>query len=114
MYEAPNAPFVVREFPLRPVVAGEVLVRVSMCTICGADVHSYRGRRPNPLPGLLGHEIIGIVEAMGDEGALADPSAAAMCLPLGQEAIPPSGHAVTISLVAADGLPARPPVVAAP
>jgi NADPH:quinone reductase-like Zn-dependent oxidoreductase len=39
-----------------------------MCTICGSDVHSYRGRRPNPLPGLLGHEIIGVVEEIGGDG----------------------------------------------
>jgi threonine dehydrogenase-like Zn-dependent dehydrogenase len=68
MYQAPNTPFVLREYPLRPVSAGEVLVRVSMCTICGSDVHSYRGRRPNPLPGLLGHEIIGVVEDIGGDG----------------------------------------------
>src|SRR5262245_44086884 len=65
VYLAPNTPFVLREFPLRAAAAGEVVVRVSMCTICGSDVHSYRGRRPNPVPGLLGHEIIGVVEEIG-------------------------------------------------
>ena len=70
IYDAPGKPFRVVEYPVRAVRDGEVLVRVSMCTICGSDVHSYRGRRPNPVPGILGHEIIGTVEAV--DGAVTD------------------------------------------
>lgn len=66
VYEAPNTPFVLKEFPLRPVRRGEVLVRVTMSTICRSDIHSYEGRRPNPHPGILGHEIIGIIEDIGE------------------------------------------------
>ncbi|MGH9809073.1 MAG: zinc-binding dehydrogenase, partial [Terriglobia bacterium] len=65
VYEAPNTPFVMKEFPLRPVHRGEVLVKVTMSTICRSDIHSYEGRRPNPCPGILGHEIIGIIEELG-------------------------------------------------
>ncbi len=67
VYEAPNTPFVLKQFPLRPVRRGEVLVRVSMSTICRSDIHSYEGRRPNPCPGILGHEIIGIIEEIGPD-----------------------------------------------
>ena len=66
VYEAPNKPFVLREFPLRPTRRGEVLVRVTMSTICRSDIHSYEGRRPNPCPGILGHEIIGVVAEIGE------------------------------------------------
>jgi alcohol dehydrogenase len=65
IYEAPNAPFVIREYPLRPAGPREVLVRVTMSTICRSDIHSYEGRRPNPVPGILGHEIIGVIEEIG-------------------------------------------------
>lgn len=65
VYEAPNAPFLIKEYPLRAPAAGEVLVRITMSTICRSDIHSYEGRRPNPCPGILGHEIIGVVEEMG-------------------------------------------------
>jgi len=65
VYDAPNAPFVVREYPVRPVKPREVLVRVTMSTICRSDIHSYEGRRPNPVPGILGHEIIGVIEEIG-------------------------------------------------
>ena len=53
-YDAPNAPFQVQPYPLREPQAGEVLVRVSMSTICRSDIHSYQGHRPNPCPGVLG------------------------------------------------------------
>jgi threonine dehydrogenase-like Zn-dependent dehydrogenase len=65
VYESPNAPFELRTYPVREPGPGEVLVRVRMCTICRSDVHSYRGRRPNPTPGVLGHEIVGTIVAMG-------------------------------------------------
>lgn len=65
VYDAPNQPFFVREYPLRPTRPGEVLVRIRMSTICRSDIHSYHGNRPNPCPGLLGHEIIGTIEELG-------------------------------------------------
>ena len=65
VYEAPNTPFIIKEYPLRPVKVDEVLVRVSMSTICRSDIHSYEGKRPNPHPGILGHEIIGTIVELG-------------------------------------------------
>jgi len=65
VYEKPNAPFEVREYPVRDARAGEVLVRITMSTICRSDIHSYEGHRPNPCPGILGHEIIGVIEQIG-------------------------------------------------
>ena len=76
VYEAPNTPFVLKEFPVRPVKPREVLVRVTMSTICRSDIHSYEGRRPNPCPGILGHEIIGVIEELGgtiDKDMRGDP-----------------------------------------
>ena len=65
MYEKPNAPFVVQEYPVRDVTEREVLVKITMSTICRSDIHSYHGHRSNPCPGILGHEIIGTVEQLG-------------------------------------------------
>ncbi len=65
VYDAPNEPFVIREYPLRPAKPDEVLVRITMATICRSDIHSYQGHRPNPCPGILGHEIIGVIEELG-------------------------------------------------
>lgn len=44
---------------------GEVLVRVSCCTLCRSDLHTHAGRRIEPTPTILGHEIIGRIEAFG-------------------------------------------------
>ena len=66
VYEKPNTPFVLKDYPLRPVRTGEVLVRITMATICRSDIHSWEGKRPNPCPGILGHEIIGVIEEIGE------------------------------------------------
>lgn len=71
MYDAPNAPFRLESRPLTPPQPGEALVRIRMSTICRSDIHSYQGHRPNPHPGVLGHEIIGDIVALG-EGVTAD------------------------------------------
>lgn len=67
VYDAPNTPFEIREYPLRDVRPDEVLVRISMSTICRSDIHSWEGRRPNPCPGILGHEIIGVIDQLGSD-----------------------------------------------
>ena len=66
VYDRPNAPFELRLFPIREPRPGEVLVKVRMCTICRSDIHSYLGHRPNPTPGVLGHEIIGTIVTLGE------------------------------------------------
>ncbi|NOK19115.1 zinc-binding dehydrogenase [Corallococcus carmarthensis] len=45
--------------------AGEAVIRVTLTTICGTDVHILRGEYPVK-PGLtVGHEMVGIVEELG-------------------------------------------------
>lgn len=65
VYDAPNTPFEVKEYPVREALPNEVLVRITMSTICRSDIHSYLGHRPNPCPGILGHEIVGVIEQIG-------------------------------------------------
>ena len=44
---------------------GAALCKVRMSTICGSDLHTISGRRKEPTPIILGHEIIGEVVALG-------------------------------------------------
>jgi S-(hydroxymethyl)glutathione dehydrogenase/alcohol dehydrogenase len=44
---------------------GEVLIRVAACGVCHSDLHIVKGDLPFVLPCVLGHEISGIVEALG-------------------------------------------------
>jgi alcohol dehydrogenase len=53
------------EYPLPAVAPGCILVRVTCCTICGSDVHSWMGRRSAPTPMILGHEIVGKIVELG-------------------------------------------------
>ena len=65
-FVGPNQPFVMREYPVVPPGPGQVLVRNTMATICRSDISSWEGKRHNPTPSILGHEIIGVVEEIGD------------------------------------------------
>ena len=56
-----------RRFVLPSSLApGEVICKILMSTICGSDIHTIMGRRREPAPLILGHEIIGQIVAMGD------------------------------------------------
>ncbi len=52
--------------------AGEVLLKVSACAICGTDQRVLSGEKAVDVP-IVGHEIVGIVEAVG-AGVLKDIS----------------------------------------
>lgn len=47
------------QFPVRPLKKGEILVKNLYTTICGSDLHTFCGLREEPLPTVLGHEMVG-------------------------------------------------------
>lgn len=52
---------------VRPPRYGEVRVRVHSCGVCHSDVLAVEGQRPDPQqPVVPGHEIVGVVDAVGD------------------------------------------------
>ena len=47
--------------------AGQLLLRVRCCAVCRTDLHVVDGELPDPrLPLIPGHQIVGIVEQMGE------------------------------------------------
>lgn len=52
--------------------AGEALLQVKYCGICGTDVHAYQEGASIPRGTVMGHEIVGIVEQLG--AGVAEPS----------------------------------------
>ena len=59
----------IEEIPKPSPKAGEVLIKVKACGICGTDVHIFNGDKgcfPTPAGTVLGHEFSGIVEAVGE------------------------------------------------
>jgi alcohol dehydrogenase len=55
----------IREVP-RPVPGpGQALVRVTLTTICGTDVHILKGEYPVKEGLIVGHEPVGVIESLG-------------------------------------------------
>lgn len=63
----PGKPLAIEELADPQPAAGEVLVRVEACGVCASDLHFWHGHVPTPkLPITLGHEVAGVVEAVGE------------------------------------------------
>ncbi len=58
----------VQDVAVRAPGAGEVLIRIRACGICGSDLHAFHASQPRrTLPGIgPGHELAGEVVALGD------------------------------------------------
>ena len=66
-------PLVFGDAPVPQPAAHEILVRVKMCGICRTDLHVVEGELPpRKSPVIPGHQIVGIVEKLG-EGATRFP-----------------------------------------
>jgi L-iditol 2-dehydrogenase len=60
--------FSIEETPTPDIHPEEVLVRSESVGICGSDVHGFTGESGRRKPGMvMGHEVVGIVEAIGAE-----------------------------------------------
>jgi alcohol dehydrogenase len=62
---AQSRPLAIEAVDLDPPGPGEVLVRVRAAGLCHSDLSVIDGNRPRPLPMVLGHEVAGVVEAVG-------------------------------------------------
>lgn len=71
---AVGQPLELQEIPLPAYGHGEVLVRIKAAGICHSDAHYRSGTgSTGPLPQTLGHEIAGVVEAVGPGVARVKP-----------------------------------------
>lgn len=61
-----------QETDLPKLEGQEVLVKIKYTTLCGSDIHTYTGKRKEPSPIILGHEIVGEVVAIGCDQPLYD------------------------------------------
>ena len=61
-----TSPLVARKLPMPVPGPGEIRVRVRCCGICRTDLHVIEGElAPSRLPIVPGHQIVGIVDALG-------------------------------------------------
>jgi putative phosphonate catabolism associated alcohol dehydrogenase len=61
VFRAPGQPLELCQMERPLPHAGEAVVDIDCCTICGSDLHTISGTRQEPTPTILGHEILGTV-----------------------------------------------------
>ncbi|NLO36351.1 MAG: alcohol dehydrogenase catalytic domain-containing protein [Clostridiaceae bacterium] len=59
-----HEPFAIRSYPVLPPPPGMARIRMIASGICGTDLHIQRGKIPLRLPAIIGHELVGQVEAL--------------------------------------------------
>jgi alcohol dehydrogenase, propanol-preferring len=65
---SPESRLELRELPVPVPGPDQVLLRVGATAVCRTDLHVVDGDLPAPKPALVpGHQIVGVVEAVGDE-----------------------------------------------
>jgi propanol-preferring alcohol dehydrogenase len=68
--DKPGQPLQLRDVPKSKPGRGQLLVRVSTCAVCRTDLHVVDGELPDAkLPLILGHQIVGRIEEIGDENS---------------------------------------------
>jgi 2-desacetyl-2-hydroxyethyl bacteriochlorophyllide A dehydrogenase len=55
----------VEQRPVPRPGAGELLIRIRACGVCGTDAALYRGEYPAEVPVIIGHEFSGVVDELG-------------------------------------------------
>jgi len=67
---AAENPLELRDVPVPAVGPEDILIKVRCCGVCHTDLHAVEGELPDAkLPLIPGHEVIGVVEKMGERAA---------------------------------------------
>ena len=66
IFNGVGAPLQEAELPASELGPGQVRLQVRACAVCRTDLHIFDGELPDPkLPLVLGHQIVGLVSAVG-------------------------------------------------
>lgn len=71
VFRSVGQPFELCDVAVPQLQPGQTLIRITCCTICGSDLHTWSGARSGAMPTILGHEIIGTVAALSQPVTLA-------------------------------------------
>jgi len=83
---AVNLPFETREYPVVAPPAGHARLKLAASGICGTDIHIQTGKLGPFANQIIGHEFVGVVDAVAPEGAVA-PDGAARGFKVGDNAL---------------------------
>jgi S-(hydroxymethyl)glutathione dehydrogenase/alcohol dehydrogenase len=76
----------IEQIPVPEPRAGEILVKVRACGVCHTDLHVMKAEVAFPVPAVMGHEISGLVAALGPGVTgppIGTPVASAFIMPCG-------------------------------
>jgi len=65
LYDGPRS-YAVTDIPTPEVGPGEVRIRVGQVGVCGTDLHIHNGDFNAVFPLIPGHELVGVVDALGE------------------------------------------------
>lgn len=68
VFDQINEPFTKISFNYPKLKDSEALIKITYTTICTSDLHTFFGRRNSPQHSILGHEIIGKIEDIPENG----------------------------------------------
>lgn len=77
-----HGPLTFEDIPLRDLIGDEVLIRVTACGLCHSDVHFMHGTSGTDFPYLVGHEVAGVVEALGPDARGVAPGESVVVAPM--------------------------------
>ncbi|MEO3798497.1 alcohol dehydrogenase catalytic domain-containing protein [Nonomuraea sp. B1E8] len=77
-----HGPLGFEDIPLRDLTGDEVLIRVTACGLCHSDVHFMHGTSGTDFPYLVGHEVAGVVEALGPDATGIAPGESVVVAPM--------------------------------
>ncbi|MBR7194811.1 zinc-binding dehydrogenase [Gordonia sp. JH63] len=66
VWEGSTPTLTVEEIPRPTPRRGEILLKVTACGVCHTDLHVLKSEVNFPAPAVLGHEVSGVVEELGD------------------------------------------------
>lgn len=65
-----GCPLILKDVPYPTPKPFEVVIKVSACGVCRTDLHIVDGELPHPkLPLILGHQVVGIIDKIGEHAA---------------------------------------------
>jgi alcohol dehydrogenase, propanol-preferring len=68
--EKVGRPLILKDVPCPTPNPFEVLIKVKACGVCRTDLHIVDGELPHPkLPLILGHQVVGIVDKLGESAS---------------------------------------------
>jgi D-arabinitol dehydrogenase (NADP+) len=65
LYDAPRS-YAVTDVPIPEAQPGQVRIRVDQVGVCGTDLHIHHGDFNAVFPLIPGHELVGVVDALGE------------------------------------------------